>query len=45
MRLASTYQVDHAVIISDLVPRKDAVQIFKTISPIIVSAEPMGRHK
>ena len=41
MRLASTYQVDHAVIISDLVPLKDAVQIFKTISPIIVSAEPI----
>jgi DNA-binding LacI/PurR family transcriptional regulator len=41
MRLASSYQVDHAVIISDLVPLKDAVQIFKTISPIIVSAEPI----
>jgi DNA-binding LacI/PurR family transcriptional regulator len=41
MRLASTYQVDHAVIMSDLVPLKDAVQIFKTISPIIVSAEPI----
>jgi DNA-binding LacI/PurR family transcriptional regulator len=41
MRLASTYQVDHAIIISDLVPLKDAVQIFKTISPIIVSAEPI----
>ena len=41
MRLASTYQVDHVVIISDLVPLQDAVQIFKTISPIIVSAEPI----
>jgi DNA-binding LacI/PurR family transcriptional regulator len=41
MRQASTYQVDHAVIISDLIPLKDAVQIFKTISPIIVSAEPI----
>ena len=28
MRLASTYQVDHAVIVSDLIPLKDAVQIF-----------------
>jgi len=41
MRLASTYQVDHAVIFSDLVPLKDAVQIFGTTRPIIVSAEPI----
>jgi DNA-binding LacI/PurR family transcriptional regulator len=41
MRLASTYQVDHAVIFSDLVPLKDAVQIFRTTRPIIVSAEPI----
>ena len=41
MRLASTYQVDHAVIVSDLVPLKDAVQIFRTNRPIIVSAEPI----
>jgi DNA-binding LacI/PurR family transcriptional regulator len=41
VRLASTYQVDHAIILSDLVPLEDAVQIFKTISPIIVSAEPI----
>jgi DNA-binding LacI/PurR family transcriptional regulator len=41
MRLASTYQVDHAVIASDLVPLKDAVQIFRTTWPIIVSAEPI----
>ncbi len=41
MRLASTYQVDHAVIFSDLVPLKDAVQIFRTTWPIIVSAEPI----
>jgi DNA-binding LacI/PurR family transcriptional regulator len=41
MRLASTYQVDHAVIVSDLVPLKDAVQIFRTTWPIIVSAEPI----
>ncbi len=41
MRLASTYQVDHAVIVSDVVPLKDAVQIFRTNRPIIVSAEPI----
>jgi DNA-binding LacI/PurR family transcriptional regulator len=41
MQLAANYQVDHAVIVSDLVPLKDAVQIFKTTSPIIVSAEPI----
>ena len=41
MRLASTYQVDHAVIFSDLVSLKDAVQIFRTTRPIIVSEEPM----
>jgi len=41
MRLASTNQVDHVVIISDLIPLKDAVQIFMTISPIMVSAEPI----
>ena len=41
MRLASTYQVDHAIIFSDLVPLKDAVQIFRTTWPILVSAEPI----
>jgi DNA-binding LacI/PurR family transcriptional regulator len=41
MRLASTYQVDHAIIFSDLVSLKDAVQIFKTTWPILVSAEPI----
>ena len=41
MRLASTYQVDHAVIFSDLVSLKDAVQIFRTTRPIIVSEEPI----
>jgi len=41
MRLASTYQVDHAIIFSDLVSLKDAVQIFKTTRPIIVSEEPI----
>jgi DNA-binding LacI/PurR family transcriptional regulator len=41
MHLAANYQVDHAIIVSDLVSLKDAVQIFKTTSPIIVSAEPI----
>ena len=41
MRLASTYQVDHAIIFSDLVSLKDAVQIFRTTRLIIVSDEPI----
>ena len=41
MRLASTYQVDHAIIFSDLVSLKDAVQIFRTTRLIIVSEEPI----
>src|SRR5258708_20127256 len=42
MRLASTYQVDHPIIFSDLFPLKYAVQIFKTTWPILVSAEPIA---
>jgi DNA-binding LacI/PurR family transcriptional regulator len=41
MRLASTYQVDHAVILSDRVSLQDAVKIFRTTRPIIVSSEPV----
>jgi DNA-binding LacI/PurR family transcriptional regulator len=41
MRLASTYQVDHAIIFSDLVPLQDAMQIFRTARLIIVSDEPI----
>jgi DNA-binding LacI/PurR family transcriptional regulator len=41
MRLASTYQVDHVVIFSDMVSMKDAVDIFHTTRPIIVSFEPV----
>ena len=41
MRLASTYQVDHAIIFSDLVPLKEAMQIFRTARLIIVSDEPI----
>jgi DNA-binding LacI/PurR family transcriptional regulator len=41
MRLASTYQVDHAVILSDMISLQDAVKIFRTTHPIIVSFEPL----
>jgi len=41
MQLASTYQVDHVVVFSDLVTLDDAVKIFRTARPIIVSAEPI----
>jgi len=41
MRLASTYQVDHVVIFSDMVSMQDAVDIFHTTKPIIVSFEPL----
>ncbi|MGZ9724247.1 LacI family DNA-binding transcriptional regulator [Rhizobium miluonense] len=42
MRMASAYQVDHAVIFSDMVPMADAVQIFRTARPIMVSFEPIS---
>jgi DNA-binding LacI/PurR family transcriptional regulator len=41
MRLASTYQVDYAIIFSDLVPLNDAMQIFKTARLVMVSEEPI----
>ncbi|MDQ0470978.1 LacI family DNA-binding transcriptional regulator [Labrys wisconsinensis] len=41
MRLASTYQVDHVVVFSDMVSMQDAVDIFHTTRPIIVSFEPL----
>ena len=41
MRLASTYQVDHVVVLSDMVSMQDAVEIFRTARPIIVSFEPI----
>jgi DNA-binding LacI/PurR family transcriptional regulator len=41
MRLASTYQVDHVVVFSDTVSMQDAVDIFHTTRPIIVSSEPL----
>jgi DNA-binding LacI/PurR family transcriptional regulator len=42
MRMASAYQVDHAVIFSDMVSMADAVQIFRTARPIMVSFEPIS---
>ena len=41
MRMASAYQVDHVVVFSDMVPYEDALQIFRTARPIIVSNEPL----
>ena len=41
MRLASTYQVDYVVVFSDMVSMQDAVDIFHTTRPIIVSFEPL----
>lgn len=41
MRLASTYQVDHVVVFSDMVSMQDAIDIFHTTRPIIVSFEPL----
>jgi DNA-binding LacI/PurR family transcriptional regulator len=44
MRLASTYQVDHVVVFSDMVSMQDAVDIFHTTKPIIVSFEPLDNE-
>ena len=41
MRLASTYQVDHAVIFSDVVSVEHALEIFRGLRPIIVTFEPV----
>jgi DNA-binding LacI/PurR family transcriptional regulator len=41
MRLASTYQVDYVVVFSDMVSMQDAVEIFHTTRPIMVSWEPL----
>ena len=41
MRLASTYQVDHVVVFSDMISLEDAVKIFHTARPIIVSTQPL----
>lgn len=45
MRLAATYQVDHVVIFSDMVSLRDAVDIFPTTRPIIVSFEPLENEE
>jgi DNA-binding LacI/PurR family transcriptional regulator len=41
MRLASTYQVDHVVVFSDMISLEEAVKIFHTARPIIVSLQPL----
>ncbi|MES0882021.1 LacI family DNA-binding transcriptional regulator [Roseibium sp. SCP14] len=40
MRLASTYQVDHVVVFSDMFSADDALEIFAGIRPIMVTLEP-----
>ncbi len=42
MRIASAYQVDHVVVFSDMVSYEDAIQIFRSARPIIVSFEPVA---
>ncbi|MEM7443010.1 MAG: substrate-binding domain-containing protein [Pseudomonadota bacterium] len=42
MRSASAYQVDRVVVFSDMVSLDDAVQIFRTSRPIIVTLEPLN---
>ena len=41
MRLASTYQVDHVVVFSDMVSTESALEIFRGLRPIIVTSEPL----
>lgn len=41
MRSASAYQVDQVVVFSDMVSLDDAVQIFRSSRPIIVTLEPV----
>lgn len=41
MRLASTYQVDHVVLYSDMVSIEDAEHIFRSATLIVGSAEPL----
>lgn len=40
MRLASTYQVDHVVIFSDMITTENALEIFRGVRPIMVTSEP-----
>ncbi|MDE0305856.1 MAG: LacI family DNA-binding transcriptional regulator [Albidovulum sp.] len=40
MRLASTYQVDHVVVFSDMLSANDAFEIFTGLRPIMVTFEP-----
>jgi len=45
MRMASAYQVDHVVVFSDMVSYEDAIQIFRSARPIIVSSEPLTDNR
>ena len=45
VEFASTYQVDHAIIFSDLIAAKTAYEIFHRISPIIATSEPVTDPK
>lgn len=40
MRLASTYQVDHVVVFSDMFSANDVLEIFAGLRPIMVTLEP-----
>ena len=42
MRIASTYQVDHVVLYSDMVSIDDTLAIFRSAIPVIASSEPLG---
>jgi len=42
MRLASAYQVEHVVLFSDMVSIAEAVDIFRSATPIIASFEPVS---
>ena len=42
MRIASTYQVDHVVLHSDMVSIDDAIHIFRSAKLIVASCEPLN---
>lgn len=41
MRIASTYQVDHVVLYSDMVSIHDIMDIFRSAVPVLASSEPI----
>lgn len=42
MRIASTYQVDHVVLYSDMVSVTDIMEIFRSAVPVVASSEPIN---